>query len=134
MAALVRRDDDTRVREFWLAPLADIAVPVDAAVLAAGDDVPLSIAVPIGDYGVRMIAGHLKVLAIDLDPLVGGRIGRLFARSLVAADEHLAFIGADENVQIAIVIPIDERNPASERLNRILLIRHADDRLVALIF
>ena len=117
---LVFRDEGDRWLELRTAAPPGVAVPVDAAVGGAGDDVPAPVAVPVDDHGVGMFAaGHAERLGADLDPFVPRRVGGLRAGPLVAPEEDQPVEGADEDVEVAVVVPVDERHPAPERLDRL---------------
>src|SRR5262249_54921099 len=142
---IVLLDQGARAFELWPAARANVAVPVDAPVGGAGDDVPAAVAVPVGDDRVGMLAaGHAERLGADLDPLVPGGVGGGGATPLVAAGGgHAgrragpgvpaavrgAVERADQDVQIAVVVPIDQRHPAPERFDPLLLVRDLEDRL-----
>ena len=131
---LVFRDEGDRWLELRTAAPPGVAVPVDAAVGGAGDDVPAPVAVPVDDHRVGMFAaGHAQRLGADLDPLVPGRVGGLLARPLVAPEEDQPVVGADQDIEVAVVVPVDERRPAPERLDRLLLVGDLEDRLAALV-
>src|SRR5262249_30466727 len=69
-------DQGDRDFESGLAAPADIAVPVHATVTGTGEEIPESVAVPVGDHWVGMLAaGHAERFAADLDPLVAGGVG-----------------------------------------------------------
>ncbi len=129
---LVLRDEGDRWLELGTPAPPGIAVPVDAAVGGAGDDVPESVAVPVGDHGVGMFAaGRTQGLGADLDPFIPGRVGGLRAGPLVAPEEDHSIEGADEDVKIAVIVPVDEGHPAPERLDLVLLVGDLEDRLAA---
>ena len=46
----------------------------------------------------------------------------------VALEEDQPLEGADEDIEVAVVVPVDEGHPGPERLDRVLLIGDLEDR------
>src|SRR5439155_7177061 len=69
----------------------------------------------------------------DHDPFIFVGINGLSARSLVAAEKHHPVERADQDVELAPVLPIDHRHPTAERFDVVFLIRDFEDRLAGLV-